>query len=223
MISDVKLPAKITIERDSCYALLGGRYGNVFCALMSLPEGVIYSAPYTHDAARPAWTPQSVGGLTEYTHQANCAGRPIRKIYHQEGGIAGHEQLAIFLAEAGVVPAQGFVGFSILFSPEKGGLGTTSRSQNNPHFRDWMGLTRDQDKAFKKYHADEQAKLEGVQGPPTFHDVTTPASDGALPPTWADAIKRCLQSKLGRDYVSSTQVSIKTPTAASTAPAAPPL
>jgi hypothetical protein len=123
MISDVKLPAEITIERDSCYALFGGRYGNVFCGLMSLPEGVIYVAPYTHDAARPAWTPQSVGGLTEYTHQANCAGRPIRKIYHQEGGIAGHEQLAIFLAEAGIVPAQGFVGFSILFSPGKGWLG----------------------------------------------------------------------------------------------------
>jgi len=218
MISDVELPANITIDTDSLYSLFGAKYGNVFCALMSLPDGVIYTAPYTHDPARPAWTPQSVGGLTEYTHQARCSGRQIRRIYHQEGGIAGHEQLAIFLAEAGVRPEKGFVGFSILFSPEKGGLGTTSRSQNNPHFRDWMGLQNDRDIAFTNYHA----MKPGVQGPPIFHDVTIPDSDGALPPQWANAIKRRLQAKLGRDYVSCTEVSIHHQQSPVNIPPAPP-
>jgi len=218
-VTDVDLPDRITVDRDSRYALYGARYGNVFCGVMSLPEGVIYVAPYTHAPDRPAWTPESVGGLTEYSHHSKCAGQDIRRIYHQEGGIAGHEQMTIFLANAGIHPAAGFVGFSILFHPEKGGFGATSRSQNNQHFRDWAH--RGQDRAFQQYHATAQATTPDVQGPPTFHDVTSPSS-GSLPPTWAAAIQLCLQRALGKDYVSCTQVRITSAAVGGAAPPPPP-
>lgn len=194
-----ELPANITIDTQSKYALMGAAYNNAFCGLMSVPDGVIYVAPYTQMPNRPNWDATSVADLTEYLGDASCADRRLSdnfrggKICHQEGGIPGHEQLMIWLNSIGVNPEKGFVGFSIIFGPSKGGFGSTSRSQNNQMFFDWQFGSKD--KAFSRYHAQS-----GVQGAPNYDDVGK-GSGGMLPDNWARAIKQALADGLGSPFL----------------------
>jgi hypothetical protein len=133
---------RLKLDRDSHFALIGATYGNIFCGIMSIPSAastgdyVIYAVPYTHASNRPQWKGSDDITKTEYCSTGVfCAGRMVDKntIYHQEGGIAGHEQLSVHV-QKGLGVQFGdvqFLGFSILFSPDKRGFGATSRSQNS--------------------------------------------------------------------------------------------
>jgi len=145
-------PQRLSLDPDSRRALMGSTYGNTFCGVMSVPEGVIYLAPYTHakpgvingHAVRPGWKPTDDIQKTEYASKgAMCAGKPVPQgsICHQEGGILGHEQampgheqLAIHVNTARGGSQLEFVGFAVMMSTAKEGFGATSRSQNNTLF-----------------------------------------------------------------------------------------
>jgi len=217
MISDIDIPKSFVMDSDSRLASMGASWGNAFCGVIAVePErdlGTIYLAPYTQSATRPNWDPKTVGGYTEFSSGlAHCGGQPLAsnfaggKIYHQENGIAGHEQLVNFLKTQGGIQVEYWIGFSLIYCPAKDGFGSTSRSQNNQHFRQF--LFNDQDKAFKQYHTEQNAPAN-TQGAPNFHDVTgTGPNDGSLPADWIDAVKKALATCLGRDYQSCVEAKI---------------
>jgi hypothetical protein len=201
-ISDISYPTTVTVDPD-CMATLGGAaQGTTICAIMSIPDGVMYLVPYA-----------------PFTGGVRVAGQTIPPIVHQAGGIAGHEQLAIFLKDrAGISPQQGYVGFSVLYDWVKGGFGSTSRSQNNQHFRNWLG---GHDRAFESYHAANTLNGAQVSSAPQFFDVTGPGS-GELPDQWSQQMKAFLVQALGARWVNCI-LSAPAPVDTSSAPPAPPM
>lgn len=215
-ISDVDCPSAFNLDECSHRTLDHAIAGNAFCGVMSVPRGFIYVAPLV---------PRE--GDTAFPAKASVAGIPIQPLQHGGSANPSHEQLALFLkTKAMVTSPQGFVGFSILYSPTKGGFGDTSRSQNNQHFRTWM--FDNQDTAFTKYWNDKHTTATAANpvqmGAPAFHDVTkVGVSDGTLPSFWTEQIRAFLRQELGGKWTATitppTVVMVTDPLA----PNAPPL
>lgn len=189
-ISDVTFPSRISMDSSSRETMKRARAGDTACGVMSLPAGVVYLAPYA-----------------PFDGSGRIAQVSLSPIVHHGGGTPGHQQMVNLLTNQAGIPSRfGYVGFSVLYKPDKGGVGGTSRSQNNGHFRDWSHL--DKNKAFSGFHAAN--KLGGAQliSAPTFLDVTQPGGvfDGDLPAQWRMQIKSFLTTALGPGW-SSTLVS----------------
>lgn len=146
------------------------------------------------------------------------AGMNIDPIVHNSGGIPGHEQMLIFLQRAGIEPRFGYVGFSVLYSGSKGGVGGTSRSQNNQHFRNWSNFGKDA--AFADFHKRNRDEGPAIASAPNFHDVTIP-STGELPAQWREQIKGFLMRELGSRWVNTLTLAFEVANATN-APVPPP-